>query len=323
MNESYYDDIYDDIFFIINHSPVSEFCMIMTLVIGVITIIENAVTVLMLCCVQQLRKRQHVLIGNLAVVDFLVGIVTIQILISNFRIPYILHYFSSLKVTSSAMFSLIWIFAVSLERFLAIVVAPVRYRYICNKCRLITACLLLWIISIIFIFFILVMMTIGIFDQNYLKVVYLIYFSMTCIIGIIYVIIFISVKLQSNRLETGCVSGAARQARLKSLFFTFAILFGLLCLCLLPNQIFMMFIINNKSTNDGFSFHNTLLAVFYDISHVLLPLNSALNPFVYWWRIPEFRQGYTRILMPCKSKCCSARGAEHSDSAVVSTTTTL
>ncbi|XP_033110820.1 histamine H2 receptor-like [Anneissia japonica] len=309
MNETVTDNP-STIFNIINESPVSGFCRILTLLIGVVAIAENLVTVLMLCFVRQLRKLQNVLIANLAVVDFLVGVATTWFVTSHlYRSSYNTYSLLSLNSTSNAMFSLIWIFAVSLERFLAVVVAPLRYRYIVNKCRLLISCILIWLFSICFMTCILTMIAFGLYDPKYLQIVYLVYFSMTCTVGIVYLIIFSSVKCQSKRFQTGCVFGAARQARLRSLFFTFAILFGILCLCLLPNQLFMMYVINNQSPNIVFSLDNTFKAVFYDINHMLLPLNSALNPFVYWWRIPEFRQAYTGVFRRCrpKLKCCSVR----------------
>ncbi|XP_071940988.1 lysophosphatidic acid receptor 4-like [Antedon mediterranea] len=276
-------------------SPVTEVCRILTIIIGIVAIITNMITFFMLCCIRQLRKRQNVLIANLAVADFLVGVFATLMSTTHNGSDSL----TSLDATTNAMFSLLWVFAVSFERFLAVVVAPFRYRYVVTKCKLTIACICLWIFSLIFISGMSMLLIFAVEDRKYMQPVYFIYLSMTCVVGLMYAIIFGFVKRQSDTFERGCASVNARHARLKSLFVTFAILFGLLCCCLLPNQLFMMYVIH---TTTGTSLKNTFQAVVYDISHVLLPLNSALNPFVYWWRIPEFRSGYKRLLEPCFSK---------------------
>ncbi|XP_038064895.1 somatostatin receptor type 5-like [Patiria miniata] len=98
-----------------------------------------------------------------------------------------------------------------------------------------------------------------------------------------------------------------RLRQTRRLMITFTIILVTCIGCWIPHSIsnFMVYF-----SGKSLSVQPQSLKIFFHLSAILLVFNSLINPFIYWWRIREFRVGMYRLI-------CLGRGTANSESDVV------
>ena len=77
----------------------------------------------------------------------------------------------------------------------------------------------------------------------------------------------------------------------------------LLVLVLFYTTFMPSYIANNMSALRPSFFESQSLTLFYGLSYVILLLNCIFNPFIYSWRIPQYRRAFKAVFGGCD--CCS------------------
>ena len=77
----------------------------------------------------------------------------------------------------------------------------------------------------------------------------------------------------------------------------------LLVLVLFYTTFIPSYIANNMSALRPSFFESQSLTLFYGLSYVILLLNCIFNPFIYSWRIPQYRRAFKAVFGGCD--CCS------------------
>ncbi|XP_033122994.1 adrenocorticotropic hormone receptor-like [Anneissia japonica] len=261
--------------------------------VGCIAFVGNAFIIgVALSTVKIRKKRSNYFIMNLALQDAFVGFTVATIYIITYKSAYTdlnisILTFCSYTYTALLLSSMLAILMIAIERCFAII-APFQHRLYVTKFTLSVAIFIDWLV----------------FGGMY---IFLKYFEgsplvmpifMLCIIStnfLIYLVIFLSVKIHSSKIQRVCNRPISRKKQMNRdarLITTFAILLGILITCFVPFWVLDILLRTSSSpaVNE---------AIF--VTTVLIPLNSAVNMFVYWWRIPEFRTAYKRVFS-CK-KC--------------------
>ncbi|XP_033114138.1 mas-related G-protein coupled receptor member X1-like [Anneissia japonica] len=267
---------------------------VLTILICVVAILENAFVILTVWGIRNLRKKNCTLIVNLAVADLLCGsgnLLIISIIGNDFTADVLDIY--AMSVLTIMMWSSSFTFAVGFERMLA-VATPIWYNNNITKCKVAIVCVILWTLPPC-VFFLT-----GFLDNWKVFAGFFLYlqFAMTISVGILYVIIFFILKNTNNRHTLGASSRAIRQAQLRSIFITFGILICSLSLCLLPVQVLAI-----CRFNECVDWSEHIWQTIFGVMLPILMFNSALNPIVYWWRIPTFREGYKNLVISWLVRC--------------------
>ena len=192
--------------------------------------------------------------------------------------------------------SLLSLTALALDRYLA-VMYPLSYRTNLNPVRALLISLLLWIVSI------LLSMIYFIVGHNRYRFI----FANTAVAVTIIELIFTNVKIQKHlrkqmqQWET--LHGSTEENLImkqlmmweKKMTKTLVIVMLLFVAFYLPSCVFIYII--NLCTNCDCIFIHWIR----DIQFLLVMANSAVNPFVYPWRLENFRRSFSSIL---KCRAC-------------------
>ena len=111
--------------------------------------------------------------------------------------------------------------------------------------------------------------------------------------------------LRSHNIQVGNLSTVQRQPRElihrnRERKLVSAIL---LVLVLFYTTFMPSYIANNMSALRPSFFESQSLTLFYGLSYVILLLNCIFNPFIYSWRIPQYRRAFKAVFGGCD--CCS------------------
>ncbi|XP_033119175.1 sphingosine 1-phosphate receptor 1-like [Anneissia japonica] len=269
------------------------------------SIIENTIILVTIILVKRLHKRRHILIFNLALTDLMAGF------IYPCSVIYNKNYTESMSfiVGISSVFT---IFAIATERFLKIVVfTKSRNAHIGTTRQLVGVSAAAWMIPFV------ILLPIIIYDYNLHLLVFLI-FEPVCIfvvmagISVLYLAIYVKIRSHEKRMSTN-LNRSENYNLTKLVLKAYVVLVAVYAVCWLPWAIECIRITyttffkidEEESTCIG----STTLLFYIGVGMSLL--NSALNPIIYWLRLPDFREGISELFECCKKGyrpiCCFKR----------------
>ena len=280
---------------------------VVNLVVGVVAVIGNS----LLCLTiyrnphRRLRNTTSYLVVNLAVADLLTGLITEPFYaafeISNFMgkevdILYIIGESTAYVFVNASILSIL---LMAWDRYIA-VRYPLLHKQKMSCKRIFTMIILLWIYSIVFSTLRFMGVPEDVFYWVDLHVNYTLFGGI--LIGL-YVSIYFAIKHQMEKsLRTrGYNSQTRRQpthneikAMVKSekkMTKTVFLLLLVAIACMLPLYIMLHVELLCKSCMEV-----SLVQTISKLSEPILFLNSGLNPFLYAWTIPKYRQALKEIL---------------------------
>lgn len=281
--------------------PLSFFTAIVSLLLALVTIPGNLVVCVAVLKdpLKNLKTPFTFFVVNLAVADLVVGVVTEPLsVLTHFREGFSLeirHYIVPIHMSYfiSCTASVLNLAALTADRFVAISY-PLQYlvRFTTTRATVIAG--LIWLVSfsLSFIYF----------EVGYLR--YTFVFANTAVA--LTLVIFLFTYVRTLRAMRAQVSqwDAIRQssqsedsgARIrvasveKNITQAFMVMLGFFLCCYVPSCIII------DMMNFCSSCNCTTIHVFRDLQFIFVLSSSALNPFVYAWRLPNFRRAFKRIL---------------------------
>ncbi|XP_034548913.1 adenosine A2a receptor a [Notolabrus celidotus] len=296
-------------------SAASIFYIILEVLIAVFSVLGNVLVCWAVCLNSNLQSITNFFVVSLAVADIAVGVLAIpfSIVISigfccNFYGCLFLACFV-LVLTQSSIFSLL---AIAIDRYIAIKL-PLRYNSLVTGERAQGIIAICWVLSIIIGLTPMMGWNNRLQSNNtacppdlmrclFEKVVvmdYMVYFNFFAFVLIplllmlaIYLCIFMAARHQLKLMEVKALHGEKSRSTLhkevqaaKSL----AIIVGLFAVCWLPLHIINCFTLFCPQCDRPPAW---IMYVAIILSHT----NSVINPFIYAYRIREFRQTFRRII---------------------------
>lgn len=273
------------------------------------------------------RTPSTFLIANLGVSDLLVGLLVGHLVVvrdtlryMQQEVPDVIRVLMEVSEGLTLFISSCTIIALSVDRYIA-VSDPMGYRSRVTKKRVKIFIILVWISSIL-----LCPLPLTGLDKKIYSIVYLHTHATVPILLLtaICVKIFRALKLHRREMETlqdYPMNRRREMAREQKMSRTVYIILTLFYLTLIPAYITIHIGCWYKGS-DLYLRSVFRLADFF--STRLLFLNSAIDPFVYAWRIPKYRQGFMKIISfkkhQTKTEIASRR---HEQTLKQSATTTL
>uniref|UniRef100_UPI0037E89DFD adenosine A2a receptor a n=1 Tax=Semicossyphus pulcher TaxID=241346 RepID=UPI0037E89DFD len=291
------------------------FYIVLELLIAVFSVLGNVLVCWAVCLNSNLQTITNFFVVSLAVADIAVGVLAIpfSILIS---IGFCSNFYGCLFIacfvlvlTQSSIFSLL---AIAIDRYIAIKL-PLRYNSLVTGERARGIIAICWVFSII-IGLTPMMGWNNLHNVNYTdcppnlmqclfeKVVdmeYMVYFNFfTCVLIplmlmlAIYLCIFMAARHQLKLMEVKALNGEKSRSTLQKevqAAKSLAIIVGLFAVCWLPLHIINCFTLFCPGCDRPPLW---IMNVAIILSHT----NSVINPFIYAYRIREFRQTFRKII---------------------------
>ncbi|XP_038048827.1 adenosine receptor A2b-like [Patiria miniata] len=263
-------------------------------VIGGLAIACNLMAVAVFATTKSLHRKYYWFILNLVLADIASPTLAIVQQVRPGKAPVAL-------VRGAAFAAELSILSVALNNFLAIVI-PSRYDVIVTRCRMVVYCLFIWVLSLS-TFLVLT------YIQEYAFWIVRPLLSLTVIIltGILYCVVFLTIKKyrESQASTTGNDLTADRLRRTRRLMITFTVILVTSCVCQIPfcSINIMIFFSGKDLWGQDYS-----VLVFHKWSVAFVLLSSLANPFIYWWRLVDFR-----------SRFCKKKNADETELATVNT----
>ena len=200
--------------------------------------------------------------------------------------------------------------AIAVNRLMALsITPPSRYDAIVTRCHLLVVCVLLWLVSAA-----IYVPSTYVYSQVVVRLIRpLITLSVLAVTAVLYYIIFRKIaryhpplaSIPATKDDAEVTSTRLRQTR--RLMITFAIILGTSLVCWLPFCIANFYI---YFSGKYYGRHSEEFKIFYTACAVLLMVNAAINPFIYWWRIQEFKEGLKRLLC-CACNLCREKPTDN------------
>ncbi|KAM6931432.1 adenosine A2a receptor a [Xenentodon cancila] len=290
--------------------------IILELLIAVFSVVGNVLVCWAVCLNSNLQSITNFFVVSLAVADIAVGVLAIPFAIaistgfcSNFYGCLFIACFV-LVLTQSSIFSLL---AIAIDRYIAITI-PLRYNSLVTGQRARGIIAICWALSIII--GLTPMMgwhkalkttnsttcSLGLMKCLFEEVVdmeYMVYFNFFACVLIplvlmlaIYLCIFMAARHQLKLIEVKVVHGKKSRSTLQKevqAAKSLAIIVGLFAVCWLPLHIINCFTLFCPQC------HRPPLWIM-NVAIILSHANSVVNPFIYAYRIREFRQTFRKII---------------------------
>ncbi|KAM4576110.1 adenosine A2a receptor a [Odontesthes bonariensis] len=289
--------------------------IVLELLIAVFSVLGNVLVCWAVCLNSNLQSITNFFVVSLAVADIAVGVLAIPFAIiistgfcSNFYGCLFIACFV-LVLTQSSIFSLL---AIAMDRYIAIKI-PLRYNSLVTGKRARGIIAICWALSIV----------IGLTPmmgwhkvsestnstcppglmkclfEAVVEMEYMVYFNFFACVLIplllmlaIYLCIFMAARHQLKLIEVKAVHGEKSRSTLQKevqAAKSLAIIVGLFAVCWLPLHIINCFTLFCPEC------HRPPLWIMY-VAIILSHANSVVNPFIYAYRIREFRQTFRKII---------------------------
>ncbi|XP_068757979.1 adenosine receptor A2a-like [Montipora capricornis] len=240
------------------------------------------------------------IIFSMALADLLVGLVTSPL--HAFLAWALLHKYTNASFGFSKFFATLInisvgdILLLSIDRFFA-VVTPLQYRAKVTSKRVCIVSVALWI------YFLLFGIVFSLLRKHYALMETLYNVQIFCILICIVVInVFTLYRFHKYSHSTKALdeqhAGVSRQMilqRERTVSKAIAIVISAFLLCFIPWFIVQIIIYICLTCNLS-------LLILYFIAAAVMYVNSAINPFLYAWRLPKYKQTFKHILK--KRTCC-------------------
>ncbi|XP_038065037.1 histamine H2 receptor-like [Patiria miniata] len=261
-------------------------------VVAGIAVVLNLLVVVVFARTKQLRIKYFGFVFNLVLAD--IACPAAAIVYIHFKhVATVLALVRSFFLTGQLS-----ILAVAVNRLLALsLMPPARYDAVVTPVRMVVACLLIWILSAV-----LFLSTMKLQDAtiNWL-IQALTPIFILIVTGVLYLVVFRKISRYMPPLAsiagTNNIDGQAgtRVRQTRHLMVTFTIIFVASAVCWLPFCVgFIILFTHGEPTLS--------VVVFLQYSYAVLLFNSALNPFIYFWRFREGREGFYRLMCACSSR---------------------
>ncbi|XP_033114008.1 beta-2 adrenergic receptor-like [Anneissia japonica] len=262
---------------------------VLTTVFGSVAFLGNVLTVIVALAKKEIRKKfSNYQIINLAIKDAIIGGIMVYLSVIEMTGLWTKKNSINLGIIASMLLltsSSLTIIMIAMERCFAIVAPFQHSRYVTKK-RLTIIIVIDWFVTISLAnIFPITNMEIDIWVVGQ--------FVMLCA-PVLTFIIYLVIILVVRRHDTKIRQSANRSERKKrkqhvEMIKTFTLVAGIFIICYIPYII----ILEISLATFSLGLFKSLI-----ILDTFIPLNSAANMFIYWWRIPEFRMAYMRAL------CC-------------------
>ena len=255
-----------------------------------------------------LQTPPSLLIANLCVSDLVVGLIAGDLVavkdvyrFQNLPVPDKLDPIIRLVLGLSLFVSSGTIIALSFDRYVA-VMRPLKYRSTITKTRVKISIALIWAIALALCFLPLT----GV-PENIFKLVYAhTHASLPAILlTIMYLKVFRALGERKRELRDAGITRVMRSKmvldRERNMVVTILIVLALFYVTVLPEFIALHLMHFCKACEESMTFHKLEI-----VFSRFLFLNSAVNPFVYAWRVPKYRQALTNCFINLRYHCCKA-----------------
>ncbi|XP_054467021.1 adenosine A2a receptor a [Anoplopoma fimbria] len=299
----------------LNDPVASSFYIVLELLIAVFSVLGNVLVCWAVCLNSNLQSITNFFVVSLAVADIAVGVLAIPFAIvistgfcSNFYGCLFMACFV-LVLTQSSIFSLL---AIAIDRYIAIKI-PLRYTSLVTGQRAQGIIAICWVLSIIIGLTPMMGWHQRVQSANHtcppglmrclfeevVAMEYMVYFNFFACVMIplmlmlaIYLCIFMAARHQLKLMEVKAVHGEKSRSTLQKevqAAKSLAIIVGLFAVCWLPLHIINCFTLFCPHCERPPAW---IMYVAIILSHG----NSVVNPFIYAYRIREFRQTFRRII---------------------------
>ena len=241
---------------------------------------------------RSMRTPSSFLITNLSASDLLLGLFNVLLValrdVYRSRLEHMPHVFVFKAVMYTVLSTTLFvssysIIAMSLTCYAAII-KPVEYKSIVTKKRIKAFIAVLWVFSLATC----VLPITNISEKTYTLIYLHTHASLPAILlTVIYASVFRALARRTRELQLeGCDSIASISLRKKrKMAVTIIIILSLFYLSYIPQYITLHLLYFCKPCQKSIAFHKIDVA----LSRFLF-INSALNPFVYAWRLPKYRK---------------------------------
>ena len=245
-----------------------------------------------------LRTPPSFLITNLSASDLLLGLFNVFLValrdVYRSRLVHMPHVFVFKAVMYTVLTSTIFvssysIIAMSLTCFVAIN-KPMEYKTIITKRRIKIFIALLWVASVATC----VLPVTNISEKTYTLIYLHTHASLPAILlTVIYVKVFRALARRTRELELGGYNSIASNSleRKRNMAVTIIIILSLFFITYMPQYITLHLLYFCESCQASVTFHKIDVA----LSRFLF-INSAINPFVYAWKVPKYRLAFRDCL---------------------------
>ena len=293
-----------------NFETVSIIFVVLGIISAPVIVLGNSLVVLAIWKdpLKKLRRSPSgFVVLSMAIADFLVGLVVCPSAVYwgwsmfHYEVPPISY------LTVSAVFvnvSVAHIFLLTIDRFFA-VVTPLRYRVLVTPKRITIACITCWSYFLIF------GIAFGLLQHEYFIIMGIIYtIQIFCIllgISVMSVVIIYRFHAYCKNTELKHQSTAEPQMilrRERNLCKAIAVVICAYLFCFMPWFVTQIIIHFCPSCQTDLS----KLSWSYALSATLMHTNSGVNPFLYAWRLPKYRDTFTHLLKKRTRNCNNQNG---------------
>ncbi|XP_038066266.1 adenosine receptor A2b-like [Patiria miniata] len=260
-----------------------------------LAVIENLIAIAVFAGTQKLRIKYYTFVVNLALADLIFAL---------FTIPYpwrpkpkILQGF----FTGAYTVSLLTFPAVAVNRYLALsLMPPARYDSLVTGRRMIGVCILFWCLSFVY----------GLVIYNavpkdvYYLVNFLGYSLAGCVVlaitALVYFLVFRKIKQYTPPLASAAGISAneerdrTRVKQTRRLLVMFVLILVVAFITWFPCFVLRMIAILNPSLG-----LDEIFQMWIWVSYLLYTLSPVINPWIYWWQLDGFREGFYAMFCRC------------------------
>ena len=253
---------------------------------------------------KSLRSPSSLLIANLSASDLLLGLFNVFLVAVRDVYRYKQVHMPSVGIFKAIMYTVLTttlfvssnsIIVMSITCYVAIN-TPMEYKAIITKRRIKIYIAVLWVISI----FTCVLPVTNVSEKTYTMIYLHTHASLPAILlTVIYVKVYRALTRRTRELQLGGYNSIATNAleRERNMAIAIVIILALFYVTYIPQYITLHLLYFCKSCQESLTFHKIDVA----LSRFLF-INSAINPFVYAWRVPKYRQAFVDCWKICRGK---------------------